>query len=173
MRDVLTQLELHCLSKKCQHFPLVISTFAVLFMAVESIHYHAAKDSYHASYDVDPPVTSATSATATGSSGTGSTSTSVFNPQSLEECEGAIALLAFYQKCFSGCHADRLLAAVTEQPSAPVQHSVHTQDPQDPHDGGLAVIRELKDALERAGTYLAERSTASLSTQGGNITVFF
>ncbi|QDS72754.1 hypothetical protein FKW77_004126 [Venturia effusa] len=47
MKEVLTSLELHCLDKTCAHFPLVICTFAVLFMSVESIHYHAARDPYH------------------------------------------------------------------------------------------------------------------------------
>lgn len=88
MRDVLARLERLALSRQCSHWPVVISSLAVLLMTVESIQYHAAKVSYHASYDAQPAQQQLERAKC----------------QALDE-QGVDALLGFYRACYGGCHA--------------------------------------------------------------------
>ena len=89
MRSVLAQLQTLSLSTDCKNFPIIVATFAVFWMTVESIQYHAARVPYHAHYDmhgdghssrpVPPPV-----------------------PSDTHELE---QLLQFYHACMGGCHA--------------------------------------------------------------------
>jgi hypothetical protein len=88
MRDVLTQLEVLSPSRQCKDFPMILSTFSVLFMAVESLQYHIAKESFHSHYnDAEKPK-----------------QTSVM--RNLDEWRGQAALLQFYRSTFQGCHDD-------------------------------------------------------------------
>jgi hypothetical protein len=111
MKEVLTSLELHCLDKSCAHFPLVICTFAVLFMSVESIHYHAARDSYHANHNATHRDYSSALAIAT--------------PEAFEKSTGVKELLSFYRACFSKCHSERL-SGTAETSSVPVVESLRS-----------------------------------------------
>lgn len=111
MKEVLTSIELHCLDKTCAHFPLVICTFAVLFMSVESIHYHAARDPYHIDH-----------ANHTGHDDSSSAFTPA-TPESFEKSTGVIELLSFYRACFSKCHSERFSSSA-ETSSVPVVESL-------------------------------------------------
>jgi hypothetical protein len=51
MKDVLRQLERLSPMQDTTTFPMVISTFAVLFMALESLQYHFEKTAYHSIHD--------------------------------------------------------------------------------------------------------------------------
>ncbi|TID27410.1 c6 finger domain-containing protein [Venturia nashicola] len=151
LKEVLTSLELHCLDKNCDHFPVVICTFAVLFMSVESIHYHAARDSYHADHsfqnipgaiDDDPPDTQnnypSTLVPAT--------------PEAFEKSTGVYELLSFYRACFSKYHLERFSASA-ESSSVPV-------------------VERLREAVENAKTYLERRGRDCIDAEG-DVTFFF
>jgi hypothetical protein len=155
MKEVLKELEHHCLSRKCAHFPLVISTFSVLFMAVESIQYHAAKDPYHSSHD---PF----------SVGTQPISTGGHNSASFKESEGVSALLHFYKACFSGCHFESLLSVATLSTENLEAASTSSSS------AGFRFVTGLKYAIDQVKQYLIERSASPVTTRGGaDITVFF
>ena len=143
MKEVLNELEFHCLSRNCAHFPLIISTFAIVFMAVESIQYHAAKDSYHATYN-----------------GTGSRLIAISKPSFEPDSEGVDALLNFYKACFSGCHSDTLLSV--SKSGAPLEGSA---------GGGFVTL--LKDAVGQVKSYLIDRSAVTVSPGREDMTVFF
>jgi hypothetical protein len=177
MREVLRGLEFHCLSRKCQHFPLVIAAFAIVFMAVESIQYHSAKDPYHANHDTR----------SVGGRGGSVFDSHVTNPALTEEDSSSIdALLHFYKACFSGCHRDRLLSVsrgtgdAADSGSSADGGSESTSPTVGVAEGsasGTIFVARLKDAVERVKIYLYERSRAPVSTnataKGGDITVFF
>jgi hypothetical protein len=157
MKDVLKELEFHCLSRKCDHFPLVISTFAVVFMAVESIQYHAAKDPYHASFSV----------------GSRPIHTGGHDFAAFEESKGVDALLNFYKACFSGCHSDRLLSVPNLLKENWAGASPATSSSSS-SSAGFKFVAVLKHAVEQVKQYLVERSAVTVSTRGGaDITDFF
>jgi hypothetical protein len=156
MKDVLKELEYHCLQRICSHFPLVISTFAVVFMAVESVQYHAAKDAYHSLYN-DPPF-----------AGPRANTTNIRKLPSSEENESIEALLSFYKVCFSGCHADKLLSVS----SSPPRES--TEAAYNPSTAGSRFVSGLKSAVEHVRQYLVERKAINISAKGGaDVTDFF
>jgi hypothetical protein len=148
MKDVLNELEFHCLSRKCGHFPLVVATFAVVFMAVESCQYHDAKDAFHAGFDHHVPSPSGPSV----------------NVPALEESEGADALLKFYKACFAGCHRDTLLSVSQNAVSSSTASST----------SGMNFVAGLKAAVEGVKLYLMEKSKVSVPAKGAaDMTIFF
>jgi hypothetical protein len=93
MREVLTQLEILSPSRQCKDFPMILTAFSVLFMAVESLQYHIAKESFHSHYN-------------------GRTvSTDISKERNLDEWKGQNILLQFYRSTFQGCHNDLHLKA--------------------------------------------------------------
>ncbi|KAF2435187.1 hypothetical protein EJ08DRAFT_392655 [Tothia fuscella] len=156
LRDLLKELEFHCLSRKCQHFPMVISTFAVVFMAVESIQYHSAKDAYHAHYDDggDAMVHSHR----------------VDGPLLVDKSEGVDALLRFYRACFSGCHAEALLSVSKGKGIAKGDKGGESEGA---GDDGTVFVAGLKKAVEKVQYYLKGRSKVSIPAKGGDMTLLF
>lgn len=73
-----------------------------------------------------------------------------------------VDLLEFYKNCFAGCHRDRLLSATDARFWA-----------EDPESIGEVALGKLRGGIKIAKHYLMERSKESLSTRGGDITVFF
>lgn len=100
MRDVLSRLERMALGRQCAQYPVVLATFGVLLMTVESVQYHAAKRAYHAPYDVDQ--------SGGGGGGGGGGCESVERDSSegrkLDE-QGVEELLNFYRVCYGSCHS--------------------------------------------------------------------
>jgi len=109
-------------------------------MAVESIHYHGAKDPYHTIYDDTARIGSITTT------------------EEFENCNGVKELLGFYHACCHGCHSETLLGSDASNASL---------------NRSSGVVQSLKNAVERARMYLVERSMASVSAHGGDITIFF
>jgi hypothetical protein len=153
MKDVLKELEIHCLSRDCGHFALVISTFALLFMAVESIQYHAAKDPYHSSYD---PSSTENRPISTG-----------LSFAAFEESEGVNALLNFYKACFSGCHSDRIL-------SVPSPSKEKLESPSSFSSASSKFVAGLRFAVEHARQYVVAKNSIIVSAKDGtDIHIFF
>jgi hypothetical protein len=94
-QSVVDELQLLALSQDCSQWPVVLSIFAVLLMAMETIEYHVGKVGCHAEYD-----------------GNVENSPAFLHHtmcQVLDE-EGVDKLLHFYRMCYGKCHA-RLLDA--------------------------------------------------------------
>jgi hypothetical protein len=156
MKDVLKQLEYHCLSRICSHFPLVISTFAVVFMAVESGQYHAAKDPFHSSYDGPHFAARKVNTTNEG------------NQAPFEENASIEALLNFYKVCFSGCHSDNLLSVPSSLPKESPDAAYN------PSSASTKFVNGLKFAVEHVRAYLIERKAVTISANGAvDVTDFF
>ncbi|KAF2033781.1 hypothetical protein EK21DRAFT_108570 [Setomelanomma holmii] len=85
MKEVLSSLEQLLLNRECEDWPVTLAILITILMTVESIQYHAAKLPYHNSYDAPQ------------------FSNSEENHH-LDD-EAVKTLLAFYNACFSGCHA--------------------------------------------------------------------
>ncbi|GME52171.1 hypothetical protein GTA08_BOTSDO02974 [Neofusicoccum parvum] len=54
LREALSRLEGICLARRCTDWPTALATLATVCMAVESVQYHAAKEPYHAQFNVAP-----------------------------------------------------------------------------------------------------------------------
>lgn len=87
MKDILRNLEIACLSKDCRRFPLIMSSFLILFMVIEIMQYHNMKDSLHSMQYSAP----------------------CGRHKSLEDTDAIEDLLRFYRNCFGNCHARRVL----------------------------------------------------------------
>ncbi|KAE9969156.1 hypothetical protein BLS_005495 [Venturia inaequalis] len=151
LKEVLTSLELHCLDKNYAHFPVVICTFAILFMSVESIHYHAARDPYHADHSYHSDHTAMNDDHTATQNGNPSTIIPA-TPEAFEKSTGVIELLSFYRACFSKCHSERFSTSA-ETSSVPV-------------------VESLREAVRNAKTYLEHRGSDCVDTEG-DITIFF
>jgi hypothetical protein len=79
-------------------------------MSVESIHYHAARDSYHAAHT-------------TIANRDCSTALPNATPEAFEKSAGVKELLSFYRACFSKCHSERL-SGTAEMSPVPVVESL-------------------------------------------------
>jgi hypothetical protein len=132
MRQVLTKLEILSPTQDRSHFPMVVSTFSILFMAMESLQHHLAKLPYHTYQDNPqsvPNLERDRSAT-----------------RNMDELDGADILLRFYKA--TTCHAQ--LKRLTD----PIPlHSSLTSFELDP----TGFLPELKSAVEKASGYLDER----------------
>jgi hypothetical protein len=89
MREILTQLEILSPSKDIFKFPIIVSTFSVLLMAMESLQYHFAKIPFHASHD-NPSKLQRSEKEPT--------------IRNLDELDGADVLLRFYKA--TKCHEE-------------------------------------------------------------------
>jgi hypothetical protein len=149
LKEVLTSLEFHCLDKEktTAHFPLVISTFAVLFMAVESIHYHAARDPYHATHHHPTGIRDCTSVL---------TPTITATPATFEKSTGVQHLLSFYRTCFEKCHYLRLSPRADTNSAA----------------ASIPVVENLRRAVDSARGYLEMRGRWDGGAEG-DVTLFF
>jgi len=88
MSQVLSALELITVERRCDDWPVVLATFSVVIMTVESIQYHNAKLCFHAKYD--------------GLVG-GKESQDRVDARDLHD-QAVERLLEFYQRCYPGCH---------------------------------------------------------------------
>jgi hypothetical protein len=139
MREVLTQLEILSPSGDCSRFPVILSTFSVLFMAVESLQYHVAKESYHSHYDY-PHNRSVDSCSPTS--------------RDLDEWEGAETLRKFYKATFPVCHSQfAQLGRGVPVPFSWTNNGLERDS--------LDFFNTLIDAIEVAREYLIERSEVS------------
>jgi hypothetical protein len=88
MRNVLMELERLSPTENATKFPIIISTFSVLLMAMESLQYHVSMLPYHTHHDGLPPHPAA-----------------VWEPQSrnLDEMDKSDILIRFYKA--TNCHA--------------------------------------------------------------------
>lgn len=142
MQEVLSSLEQLLLNRECDDWPMTLAVIITVLMTIESVHYHAAKLPYHNSFDS-------------------------LRPSSLEDCphindEGVKNLLAFYNTCFSGCHA-RLRPDWEGESSA-------SQCGSKPED---IFVQSVKKSIGEAnsGGYLLRKATAS--RQGNDMDYFF
>ena len=149
MKEVLTHLEEISFNWDCKLFPIVLSTFAVLFMAIESIQYHAAKESYHASYDSESD----------------RESEKVYLDEN--DKEGVENLLRFYKACFGECHAKLHDGIVGFQHFAAAASS-NARDP----ETTVAYLKALKGAIDKAKPYLTMKKNATLESKD-DMTFFF
>jgi len=142
MKKVLWHIEEISFSSDCKLFPIVLSTYAVLFMAIESIQYHAAKESYHASYDKD--------------------SDRENEKAYLDENdkEGVQNLLNFYKVCFGECHAKLHDGIVGFQHFAAITSS-NSRDP----EKTVTYLRTLKDTIDKAKPYLMRKRNTTLESK--------
>lgn len=157
MKDVLARLEALA-GESAQHFPVILSTFAVLFMAVETIQYHAAKESYHASYD----------------------SESIRNREKIHvlanEEEGVENLLNFYSACFGNCHAN-----LHERSASGFQRFANDAAKtgngfESDKERTVAYLKTIKAAIDRARFYLVAKKDGVGEQQGlgkGDMSVYF
>jgi hypothetical protein len=139
MKKVLWHLEEISFNSDCKLFPVVLSTFAVLFMAIESIQYHSAKESYHASYDKESDRES-----------------EKFYLDENDK-EGVQNLLNFYKACFGECHAKLHDGIVGFQHFASIASS-NSRDP----EKTVTYLRTLKDTIDKAKPYLMRKKNVTL-----------
>ncbi|KAF2405487.1 hypothetical protein EJ06DRAFT_27904 [Trichodelitschia bisporula] len=127
MAAILGKLEEICLSQKEQHYPLILTTLAVLLMALEADQYHSAKIPYHADtcgHTHAPPVRPVASA--------------------IEE--SVDILLGFFSSCFPRHHPEK-------NSMSPVK--IHGKSAE--CESTIGVIGRIRVALEQAEDYLEEK----------------
>jgi len=142
MKEVLSQLEEISFRWDCKLFPVVLSTFAVLFMAIESIQYHAAMESYHASYDSE----------------TDRENEKIILDEN--DKEGVENLLNFYKACFGEWHAKLHDGILGFQHFASTALS-NTRNP----EKTVAYLKKLKAAIDKAKPYLVRKKNATLESK--------
>jgi hypothetical protein len=148
MKDVLAKLEIECLNKRCSNFPMIIFTYTLLLMSVESIQHKTHKDNFHSVQDgVEAGPCSSTTA---------------------DDIDGIVDLVEFYKNCFAGCHRDRLLSSADGG-----QYGSKRNGAGSSFVAGEQALARLRESIQLAKPYLMERSKESLHTNGGDITVFF
>lgn len=142
MKVVLSFLEKHSSGDDYKRFPIILSTFAVLFMAIESIQYHAAKESYHASIDSDEDrETERTYLDA-------------------NENEGVENLLNFYKACFGECHAKLHDGIAGFQYFAAASSSNARES-----ETTVTYLKTLKAAIDKARPYLNQKRKATAESK--------
>ena len=145
MKEVLATLEVECLNKHCSHFPVIVSAFILIFMAIESVQHKTQRAPFHAVQDGDASATPA-------------------RPSS-DDIDGMVDLLEFYKNCFANCHRDRLLSTVDADQLFP---NISTSPS---FRAGEQLVVQLREAIKRARPYLMDRSKESLVTS--DVTIFF
>jgi hypothetical protein len=132
MRQVLTELEILSPSQNRSHFPMVVGTFSVLFMTMESLQHHLAKLPYHTHHDNPQPLRDLEQDPSM--------------TRNMDELDGADILLRFYKA--TACHAQlKRIADLNPLPSSLTAFDV---DP-------TGFLTDLKRAVESARDYLDER----------------
>ena len=131
MRTVLTELEILSPSKDVMQFPMLVSTFSVLLMAMESLQYHFCKIPYHTYHDNGGQMQDQNREPIT---------------RSLDDLHGADILLRFYKA--TNCHA-QIGQIGAESLIFPSAISVET-DP-------TGFLRDIKASVLQAKPYLQER----------------
>ncbi|OCK82845.1 hypothetical protein K432DRAFT_250144, partial [Lepidopterella palustris CBS 459.81] len=152
MRDILARLERLALSRQCAQWPVILSTFAVLLMIVESTQYHAAKIAYHARYDSGPAVAEREQERKVG--------------RELDE-QGVDALLNFYKACYGGCHA-----RLREDWLGEEEEGVNGMGKGSAAERFVTAMRTaIRNANE--GGYLKERGLMKIESSKGGFSCFF
>jgi hypothetical protein len=145
MKEVLSKLEIACLTKDCSQFALIVSTFALVCMSIESVQHKTQKQPFHFVQD------------------------GAFSPEESanleDEVDGIVDLLSFYNNCFGGCHRDRLLSVVD------MRGGFSSKGAGSSFRAGEQLIAKLREGIQKARPYLVDRSKDALTTS--DVTVFF
>jgi hypothetical protein len=139
MRNVLKELQNLSLSKDCKNFPIILATFTVFWMTVESIEYHAKKVNFHAKWDNcghDNPPSSASSSCSDTDAGDLDISTLHY-------------LLKFYQDSMGGCHAQLWSA-----PGSFKKFATAANGSKEVTESSQQFLTKVNSALVRARSYL-------------------
>ncbi|KAF1815832.1 hypothetical protein P152DRAFT_455546 [Eremomyces bilateralis CBS 781.70] len=155
MDTTLKKMEPHLYSRDCEEWPLVLATFMVLLMTIESIQYHAAKEAYHALFDrisADPGAPAF-------SAHTGPHSSKI-------DDKTAVCLLEQYSKCFQKCHKKLTMTAPKTLASP---SSVGSRADQEACD---RFIDDLRSTIERCNPYLEQRCELKVD-RADNMSFFF
>jgi len=159
MWDVLGRLEVLSLTPdNCQYFPIILSTFAVLFMAVESIQYHAAKESYHTSYDTDID--------------RHNERIHVLD----NEAEGVENLLNFYANCFGNCHANMHEPSVSSFQHFAAAAARSASGVEGERERTIEYLQSIKMAIDHARPYLLSKidnMSRNEKLEKGDMSVYF
>jgi hypothetical protein len=143
MREVLQQLEILSPTRDCTRFPILFSTFSVLFMAVETLQYHLAKQPYHTHYD-EPSHAAAATAGCTP-----------FATRNLDEWEGAEILRNFYKATFPVCNSQA--RKLGDGMPLPESWTTNSSEPETRH-----FFKTLNGAIDEARAYLIDKREVSV-----------
>ena len=149
MKSVFADLEQLFLARRPDEWPLALAVLLTVLMTLESIHYHAAKQPYHA-LSTSP--------------------TSQNQPPQLYDPvpdDPAVArLLAFYSACFTACHARLDPAWTGDVGPRPGLQSVAPED---------AFVTSLRGAVKRASAqgYLQRKTAETWDESEGDMGFFF
>jgi hypothetical protein len=147
MQSVLADLEQLFLARRPDEWPLALAVLLTVLMTLESIHYHAAKEPYHA---LSTP-----------------TSSQAPQPHDPAPDDPAVArLLAFYSACFAACHARLDPAWTGDAGPRPGLQSVAPED---------AFVTSVRGAVSRAGAqgYLQRKAGEAWDGSEGDMGFFF
>ncbi|KAF2112457.1 hypothetical protein BDV96DRAFT_580767 [Lophiotrema nucula] len=160
MKDVLSSLEQLFLNRECHEWPLALAVSIVVLLTIESVHYHAAKLPYHASFDTHKRTRS-----------------------DEELCRsdntGVTTLLRFYAACFSGCHArlkpdwEGEVAQTSIYDTTSTSFGTGTIDPATGLKAEDKFVESVREAVRKAspGGYLVRK--ASGEREGESMEWFF
>ena len=146
LKDILNQLEERSLTRDCSWWPVIVSTFAVILMASESMQYHAAIPGYHANLDGSVQAGSSRLPPAQG-------------VQKFPDDSAIDSLLNFYRNCYSDCHA-RLRHDSLNPHNPVVERPVSN------------FIRSLRLITEGAAEYLEEKGRTPVMI-GSDVSCYF
>jgi hypothetical protein len=163
MKDVLRQLESLSSTDDASKFPVVIGTFAVLFMALESLQYHFEKTAYHACHDNPEHADDSD------------------NPDLKLTNEGSDILLRFYKATVCHEQVGTLASAPRESATWPVLSSRHRSYSPRSHSSSLAsddhnaqtFMRSLRQHLFQIKPYLTDCTELSATVSRDNMDLIF
>jgi hypothetical protein len=166
MSDVLKQLEKLSSLPDPAHFPMVIATFSVLFMSLESLQYHFAKVAFHS--HVDSPTQSRDTTPPT---------------RNMADFDGADILLRFYRS--TSCH-EQLKTLVDLPPALNLSNGTRFRSrsrsnsssyarfcPAAENHGATAFLADLVRALRAAGPYLEQKDAMNPVVPSSDMSCFF
>jgi hypothetical protein len=166
MSDVLKQLEKLSSLQDPAHFPMVIATFSVLFMALESLQYHFAKIAFHSHSDSPNNIHDDIPPT-----------------RNLTEFDRSDILLRFYRS--TTCHAQlKTLVNLPASPQLPGSfHRSRTGSsssswsgagcPAANNHGATEFLASFGQALRSAAPYIAEKNNMGPVVQSTDMSCFF
>jgi hypothetical protein len=131
MRGALTELEILSQSRDVSKFPMIVSTFSVLLMAMESLQYHFCKIPYHTHHDNPGQIKEQERDPKT---------------RNLDELHGADVLLRFYKA--TNCHA--LIGKICSESALPAAVTTLEADP-------TGFLSDLKASVMQSESYLRVR----------------
>jgi len=150
MREVLMELEILSPTNDSSKFPMIISSFSILMMAMESLQYHVTKLPYHTYHDVPAP------------------DLAVWEPpkRDLDEIDKSDVLIRFYKA--TNCHARLGKLGMPER--YPGSNEFLDNAPCDAESKRVLIALHL--AILTARPYLEAKSQRSV-VPGTDMTAFF